>query len=1419
MRLRYLPLPQWHEGALLKFVNPSGDDVHLDGLKDAIQAAKLVAIMGTGVSLAVGAAFQVDDFTIASWHGLIRHGIYRCRTLGLIDQEEATNLETMVWWKNVDHLIHVAETVTKKLTGAASGTYQKWLGDTVGQLEVGDGRLIHALARIAKFLASLNYDTLPEKVLQRASVSWNQPHLVNDVVYGKLVEEAGQKLEAVVHLHGCWRDAASVVLGTASYNDVANHPHAQAIQQLFAVGHTMMFVGCGETLADPNFSQFIPIVTKVLGPTTRSHYVLCLKKEVAGWKAKNIPWLHPIGYGDKHEDLIPFLESLSKYGGEPPPEPSRTEPPLVPPEGGSTFGTEWDRLAEKLKPEVAAELVQAGRKAAVEKLDLVAKGDLDELGIQSRFANEIVTFVAGFLAARKLSNTPEGARWKLTRDQAAWQKTCEEKSVRNILVAHPDLNYEANRTALLRSASANGHAVVYGTLLGRPDNNDIVRLGQPARHEVVETLKKGGVPGAKAERLATQSNGNLPLLLRYLTDTPERPEWAKPAVVAKIRPLALLGGWRTDNPRDIEEVGVVIGGDYHAWISDLFPVIHGVEPPFVHHQNIFRPISRYENWQLLGTFLTDDDLERFKQAAVSALRDDDSRFDTPSDKRAFSISDPSQLRHSETLRQGLAETAALLGGQPGVLHQCSPNKAREVAFSVVHAVLKDADWKRWASLGSLLSLLAEADPETYLGFVRADLNQGKQSAIRKLFGEVEGGIFGGFYHSGLLWSLEVLAWRSEYLSRVALILAELDELPLPDNLGNRPLGSLRTTLLPWLPQTLATLAERKSAVETVIRDFPKAGWKLLIELLPDSHGTSSYNQRPVWRDWIPPERDEGVTNGERREQERVYAELALNLATTDADKLKELFDHLLYLPKTSFDAVVAALKSPIVTDLPDRRRLPLWQRVVQEVRRHRKFADADWAAPAEIIALLEEIAALIQPKAAEVRHQFLFNFDESEFWETDDYVAEGIKVREKRRNAIADLFEKLGVEGILTFAREVERPFDVGVAFGGVNVGDSDSTLLPKSLHATDNILPFIRGYVAARFEKDGFAWVERLHVAKWMPPEIGLFFSILPFTRAVWECAEKYLGHNAADYWQHIEVYPRGDPAEVVLAVEKLLNHDRGPSALRGINNLLRDHQPVSAALALRTIQSFLRTFSAAHRDDACSLTAVIEFLQNAPDANQEQLAQIEWNLLPMFDRHSDGSPRTLERKLATEPDFFVETIRGCYRGKGEERPSTAAVDEEKKSRAERCYRLLHNWSIVPGTAKDGTFDPAALHKWIEEVRKLAEPSGHWEVAQTHIGNVLVHAPKDPNGLFMHRGAAAILDSNETDDMRRGYRIELFNSRGAYVAGSGKADRDQQAVYEDKAQKMNAAGFTNIAATLRSLAQEYAHIVERHEKSADPDV
>ncbi len=1384
-------------------------------LKDSIQRGDLVVITGTGVSLQAAKPLKVEGFEIVTWIGLLLHGIHRCQTLGLIDATRAEQLKTRVSWKQVEELVQVADIITKELQRHSPGTYQKWLEDTVAKLELANPRVIDALVKLGGILATLNYDSVLEKRTKRATVSWTDSASVSAVVNGRQVEAAGQMVDAVLHLHGHWQNANSVVLGTASYAQVIAHPHAQAVQQLFAVGRTMLFVGCGGTIDDPNFEQFITAASKVLTLTTKAHFILCRAGEVAALRGK-VPWLHPIAYGENHSDLAPFLENITQSGGQPPvaaPAPA----PVPAPGGGVSFDAEWALATTSSKPELFAELLLLNRKPAIEALDRVVSGQTSEIGLQTRFSREIITFIAAYLADRGLLNTPAGRGWTIVRDRETWERSSALTEGRLVLVAHPNLAFEANRNEFVQMARAHGHAIIYPTLTARADDKSVVPLREPKRHEVLEVLTKHKIPAVQADQLANRSNGNLPLLLRYLTNTPERPSWAAEDKATLLRPLALLGGWQTDMPADLDVIGTLIGRDYHEWVSALFPILHGEDPPFVHSVNVFRPVSRYENWQLLGGYLTDADLNRFQAVAIKVLRAHDAKFDLPENERMFAGIRGKPVQCSESLRQGLADTLALMAGQPEVLTNCSPGKVREIAYAVVHGVLTDVDWKRWASLGSLVSLLAEADPDTYLKIIEADLRQPAAAVLKHLFGEVDGGIFGGFYQSGFLWSLEVLAWKPEYLNRVALILSELTAFPLPENMGNNPLASLRNIFLPWMPQTTASIEQRKVAVQGVIQANPETGWKLLLQLLPESYSTTSRTQRPQWRDWIPRDWRDGVTNGERWEQEQNYANLALDVATKDRLKLQDLLSRVDHLPEPTLDALLARLAALSATDLPDTERLPLWQKLVHEIARHRRFADAKWAMPAEVLAKLDNAAQAIEPKSPEVRHQALFNFQSFELCQSEDFDADEKHIAEQREKALAEVRARVGLKGILQFAREVVYPGDVGTALGTIADPECDAFILPALLETAEKSFTSLAGgYVWSRFHKEGVDWLPQLPLKEWTPVQIGLFFSQLPFTRDVWTRAETALGEHAKEYWSHIEVRPRGTPDDLLLAAEKLLQFNRGTSALRAVHNLIQTKNAVPPDLVIRTVRSFLASLNSQRQSDHYELNRVLEYLQKHAETNQEELTQLEWLLLPILDRIHDRAPAGLERALAEQPAFFAQIIGICYRPKDQPKPATPP-DDTQRGNAERGFRLLRGWRTAPGL-KDNVLDRAALRAWLTEVRKLCEASGHWEIAQSHIGHVLVHVPKDPDNLWLHRAAAEVLNAKEHHDMLGGFTSELFNQRGAYMSTGGKAERELAADYQSKARDLDNAGYSFLAAALRGLAESYIREAEREEKEDRTD-
>jgi hypothetical protein len=163
------------------------------------------------------------------------------------------------------------------------------------------------------------------------------------------------------------------------------------------------------------------------------------------------------------------------------------------------------------------------------------------------------------------------------------------------------------------------------------------------------------------------------------------------------------------------------------------------------------------------------------------------------------------------LRSGLAESLALLGSYPKALSSCSLHKPEAIAVLCVREVLDNAGWIIWATLNDVLPLLAEANPNEFLDAVEGTLNNKEGETFRSVFALEGSGIGGWNYMTGLLWALETLAWHPDYLARVTVLLGELAELDPGGNWANRPISSLTTIFLPWLPQTTATIEKRRFA--------------------------------------------------------------------------------------------------------------------------------------------------------------------------------------------------------------------------------------------------------------------------------------------------------------------------------------------------------------------------------------------------------------------------------------------------------------------------------------------------------------------------------------------------------------------------------------------------------------------------------
>lgn len=82
---------------------------------------------------------------------------------------------------------------------------------------------------------------------------------------------------------------------------------------------------------------------------------------------------------------------------------------------------------------------------------------------------------------------------------------------------------------------------------------------------------------------------------------------------------------------------------------------------------------------------------------------------------------------------------------------------------------------------------------------------------------------------------------------------------------------------------------------------------------------------------------------------------------------------------------------------------------------------------------------------------------------------------------------------------------------------------------------------------------------------------------------------------------------------------------------------------------------------------------------------------------------------------------------------------------------------------------------------------------------------------LWINHSVADALNARDAEDMRRGFRTGIFNSRGVHwVDPTGKPERELAEQYRRKAEDVENAGYQRLAVTLRGLSESYEREAER---------
>lgn len=1090
------------------------------------------------------------------------------------------------------------------------------------------------------------------------------------------------------------------------------------------------------------------------------------------------------------------------------------------PEGADSLHGFWERWAGVTEVPMSAELVISGRDEEAGRVLEWLRGGPSSLALRAESKEEAIAFVAAALY-RMTEAEREAcfARSVVVEGGRAWRQL---SGFGEGLVLIP--RFDVREADVV----AGGHHVLVP--LGRDEGRrsaTLLELPRPRRDNVKEALVEMGLSLEKVEDLATLVRRS-PLAFRRklaVHEPVKRPRWAASAEGRSLLPVMFVGAWEGTNAEDREVVGELAGKSYAEFEDDLIRWANESDPPVRHVGDTWLVASKEDTWTLLADFVIADDLDALEEAVLGVLGRFDPSFDMPEDQRWAAGVYGKTLPHSGLLREGLAETLALMGARSETAPFSTSQSGQEHANTIVRKLLEKAneDWRLWASLSGVLPLLAEAAPRVFSEAVDKGAS-GESPVLVELFSEP--GLLGSSPHTGLLWALENVAWEPEHLGYAARLLARLAALdPHPDSrFMSRPQRSLKEIFQLWHPQTEAGPGQRMRVLDAVRRHHSGVAWRVLCSMLPDTAGGfSTPTHSPRWRDWAP-EEPPRITYGEIWAGTREVVGRLLEDVGTDGERWRTLIEKLDDIPKEQHDAVVRKLCEADVESFTPEARTVVRNTLRGLISRHREYPDTDWAMPGEWVDELQRAYGRFEPSDPVSRHAWLFTHHPDLLEPSGrEWLVKRGDVEAARAEAAREVRDAGGLDLLFELAASAERPGELGATLGASQLPtDEEEAVLLEGLGSPEAWRKYLaRGLVIGRFRERGWEWVEGVlsSVSGWSPEQkAGLFFC-LPFEGRTWDRLEA-TGDEAARrlYWAETSPYGLANNADCARGVDEFIAHGRPHAAVDLISLHAGDEgidlPPSTMADALERTTEGVPEENIELQMFSHHVGRILDALEASGEIGEERIARLEWYYMPLFGHHERG-PRVLHRELSRNPGFFSEIISWVFRAEDDE---PREISEQEQNRARSAYELLETWQSTPGLREDGSVDPDALRAWVDGAREAARASGRGTIADQRIGQALASSPEGSDGAWPDLAVRNVIDDLGSEHIERGFELDVYNGRGVVsrsLTEGGEQERRLSERYKKHADVLK-DGWPRTTAMLRRIADRYASDARREYVEAE---
>ncbi|WP_221569298.1 HigA family addiction module antitoxin [Alkalihalobacillus sp. TS-13] len=970
------------------------------------------------------------------------------------------------------------------------------------------------------------------------------------------------------------------------------------------------------------------------------------------------------------------------------------------------------------------------------------------------------------------------------------------------------------------------HCIVF-----RPRNavdlNADIKLDLLSYSAFKEAITSIGIEEGNVDRLARESGRSPTVLRRRLSqnDAIKWPVWAGDDDRAKaLVPMAMIGAWCLERKVDREIVSNIANREYDTMEDEIARLLQFDDSPVWSTGRYRGVVSKIDALFAVARMATSGDLERFFVAAEYVLSESDPALDLPEkDRWAAALYDKTR-NHSSALRKGICETLVILSVHGNNLFhsRLGINVEDQVAL-LIRKLLTPLTLEKLLSQDRDLPRYAEAAPDEFLEILEDDLRS-NAPVVFGLLKPIDSSLFGTSpSRTGLLWGLECLSWKPQYLPRVSLILAQLSRLKIDDNWANKPEASLNAIFRSWMPQTAASLEQRFKVLEMLINRFPDVGWEICIEQIKPGSRIGHYSYRPNWRSDASGA-GQVVTRKEMYDFNRKALNLLISWARHDERTLGDLVECLQGMLKED-QTKVWDLIDEWSENADEVAKAALRERIRQFAftrrSRHRKLEEATRNRAREAYDSLRPLDPVI-------RHGWLFadswvqeSTDESGD-EDFDYRKREEKIDRLRLEAMIEIWSERGFEGVKELITSSGAAGVIG-RYTALCITDVKQQVdfichflsLDRDLHS--KVERCLKGFLLA-IEDESRAEVIQATTGKLPPEEYKRLIVCAPFQASTWHLLDNYGEDIRSWYWNN--VLPSWGPYtsdELTELIDSLLTARRPRAAFHAVHMNFKDLETSLLMRLLKEVATVYEEPADHFKLDNYYISEALESLDCRPGVNREEMAQLEFLFIDALDHSTHGIPN-LERQIAQTPVLFVQAVALAYKRSddGEDPPEWRIEDPEQRAAvALAAHRLLDQISKIPGTDEIGRIDAAALTEWLAEVRRLCHEYGRVEIGDQCLGNLLSKAPAGENGIWPCQSVCKAMDEIASQDIGKGFSIGVYNSRGVHSRGvGGDQERDLATKYHTWAEHFH-FDYPYVGVVLKGIAESYEREAKRHDSEA----